>query len=290
MLLASYNIQYGLGRDDAYDLPRLARAVEAADIIALQEVVRGFELNRRADQAAELGQLLNRYWVYGPGFDVDNSTIDPAGRVVNRRRQFGNMILSRWPIRASRNILLPRRPYPGVLDIARAALEAVIETPAGAFRVYAVHLSHIHSDQRARQIAFLLDQIGRAPDEGAPWDATGPLIEAEGLGAFAMPRAAIVMGDLNCLADDPEYAMLCGPKDRRGGRLAAYDQLVDSWVAAGHDAMQGKSCHGDGTSAERYKIDYILLSPSLAGAVQGAWIDQAAIGSDHNPVFAELTL
>ena len=39
MLLASYNIQYGLGRDNAYDIPRLARAVEAADIIALQEVV-----------------------------------------------------------------------------------------------------------------------------------------------------------------------------------------------------------------------------------------------------------
>ena len=52
--------------------------------------------------------------------------------------------------------------------------------------------------------------------------------------------------------------------------------------------MQGKSCHAEGTSAERFKIDYILLSPALAGTVQGAWIDEAAIGSDHNPVFAEL--
>ncbi len=288
MLLASSNIQYGLGRDNAYDLARLARAVEAADIIAFQEVVRGFDLNRRADQAAELGRLLNRYWVYGAGFDVDNSTLDPAGRVVNRRRQFGNMVASRWPIRASRTIALPRRPYHGVFDVARAAIEAVIETPDGAFRVYSVHLSHIHSEQRARQIAHLLDQIGRAPDDGAPWDGTGRLIEAEGLGPIAMPRAAVVMGDFNCQADDPEYAMLCGPKDRRRGRLAAHDQLVDSWVAAGHDAMQGKSCHAEGKSAERYKIDYILLSQSLAGAVQGAWIDEAAIGSDHNPIFAEL--
>ena len=98
------------------------------------------------------------------------------------------------------------------------------------------------------------------------------------------------MGDFNCQADDPEYAMLCGLNDRRRGRLAAHGQFVDSWVAAGHDAMQGKSCHGAGTSADRYKIDYILLSPSLADAVQGAWIDEAAIGSDHNPVFAELAL
>ena len=163
MLLASYNIQYGLGRDNAYDIPRLARAVEAADIIALQEVVRGFDLNSRADQPAEFGALLNRYWVYGPGFDVDNSTVDPAGRVTNRRRQFGNMVLSRWPIRASRNILLPRRPYHGIFDIARSALEVVIETPAGAFRIYSVHLSHIHAEQRARQLDCLIDQIGRAP-------------------------------------------------------------------------------------------------------------------------------
>ena len=130
--------------------------------------------------------------------------------------------------------------------------------------------------------------IGRAPDEGAPWDSTGRLIEAEGLGAVAIPRAAIIMGDLNSQAEDPEYAMLCGPTDRRGGRLAAYDRFVDSWVAAGHDAMQGKSCHAGGAPTEHYKIDYILLSPSLAGAVQGAWIDETAIGSDHNPVFAEL--
>ncbi len=53
MLLASYNIQYGLGRDNVYDLCRLTRAVEAADIIFLQEVVRGFDLNRWADQPAE---------------------------------------------------------------------------------------------------------------------------------------------------------------------------------------------------------------------------------------------
>ena len=288
MLLATYNIQYGLGRDDVYDLPRLAAAVEAADVICLQEVTRGFDRNAKADQPAELGALLNRHWVYGPGFDIDNSEIDPDGRVVNRRRQFGNMVLSRWPILACRNIVLPRRPYHGVYDIGRAALEAVIDSPAGAVRVYSVHLSHIDSAQRVPQVAFLLDQVDRAPSEGAPWDSTGSFIRAEGLETFAMPAPAILMGDFNCRADDPEYELICGPKNRRRGRITPYDRFVDSWVAAGHDALDGKSYHVKRVVVDRYRIDYIFLSPALAGAVREAWIDDQAIGSDHNPVFAEL--
>eukprot|EP01030_Chromulinospumella_sphaerica_P031480 gene31480-32107_t len=36
----SYNIQYGTGRDNVVDLARIARAVQGADVIALQEVER----------------------------------------------------------------------------------------------------------------------------------------------------------------------------------------------------------------------------------------------------------
>ncbi len=40
MKLVTYNIRYSLGRDERFDLPRIARAVEGADIVALQEVER----------------------------------------------------------------------------------------------------------------------------------------------------------------------------------------------------------------------------------------------------------
>ncbi|MGO8586948.1 endonuclease, partial [Rhizobium ruizarguesonis] len=42
MNFASYNIQYGFGLDGRYDLTRIARSLEGADVIALQEVTRGF--------------------------------------------------------------------------------------------------------------------------------------------------------------------------------------------------------------------------------------------------------
>ena len=34
----SYNIQYGIGLDETYDLPRVAAVMQDADVIALQEV------------------------------------------------------------------------------------------------------------------------------------------------------------------------------------------------------------------------------------------------------------
>jgi|TARA_B110001450_G_scaffold113866_1_gene107652 endonuclease/exonuclease/phosphatase family metal-dependent hydrolase len=40
--LVSYNIQYGFGTDESYDLGRIAQVVEGADIIALQEVERNW--------------------------------------------------------------------------------------------------------------------------------------------------------------------------------------------------------------------------------------------------------
>lgn len=40
MKLATYNIHYGLGKDERYDLARIAKDVAGADIIALQEVER----------------------------------------------------------------------------------------------------------------------------------------------------------------------------------------------------------------------------------------------------------
>src|SRR4029453_11376379 len=38
--LVTYNIQFGLGRDNRYDLARIASEVSGADVIALQEVER----------------------------------------------------------------------------------------------------------------------------------------------------------------------------------------------------------------------------------------------------------
>ena len=56
---------------------------------------------------------------------MDASYRDAAGRLVNRRRQFGTMILSRLPIVSSRNHLLPKYATLTQHSIQQGALEGV---------------------------------------------------------------------------------------------------------------------------------------------------------------------
>ena len=167
MKLVSYNIQYGFGGDGRYDLTRAARVVEGADIIALQEVERHWRRTNDDDQPALLSALLPDYhWVYGPAFDMDASTRRNGGRLVNRRRQFGTMILSKLPIAWSRLHALPMRRMTRPLNTRNAALEAMIRTPAGPVRLLSLHLAHVGAQERLEQIDYLMDEHARAPREG----------------------------------------------------------------------------------------------------------------------------
>ena len=108
MKIVSYNIRFGLGIDQRYDLERIATEVDGADIIGLQEVERFWRRSGMVDQPQVLGGLLKKYyWAYCPAFDVDASTTNEDDSVLNRRRQFGPMLLSRWPIRSARTLATP---------------------------------------------------------------------------------------------------------------------------------------------------------------------------------------
>lgn len=45
MLFGTCNIHYGVGADGKYDVARIAGAVAEADVVWLQETVRGWPLN-----------------------------------------------------------------------------------------------------------------------------------------------------------------------------------------------------------------------------------------------------
>src|SRR3954453_4655030 len=99
MKIVTYNIQFGLGKDNRYDLARIAGDVADADIIALQEVERYWQRSGCDDSPAILASHLpDHHWVYGANLDMDASYRDAEGRLVNRRREFGTMILSRLPL------------------------------------------------------------------------------------------------------------------------------------------------------------------------------------------------
>ncbi len=286
MRIVTYNIQYGHGRDGGTDLARIARAVDGADVIALQEVERFWQRTGMIDQAAELAALLRPYhWVYGANLDMSADLSDGDGRPVHRRRQFGNMLMSKTPIVSSRNYLLPKAAMLNRHSLQRGALEAVVETAHGAVRFYSLHLDHLDRGLQLAQIDALLEFHRRAPSEGGAWCGAhqdeawtrdGP--------APPMPSEAIVLGDFNMLASMPNYERMVGLRAPDGGRVHRLNGFVDAWVAAGHPEDSGDTM-GDGR-----RIDYCFVSTALAGRVRGATIDSAAQGSDHQPLWTEMDL
>jgi endonuclease/exonuclease/phosphatase family metal-dependent hydrolase len=84
--VATYNIHRGRGLDGRTRLSRIAAvlAMIDADIVALQEVIGASPM--RAGQAAELGAALAMGWVMAPTRHL-------------RTALFGNVVLSRFPIR-----------------------------------------------------------------------------------------------------------------------------------------------------------------------------------------------
>lgn len=288
MKLVTWNIQFGLGSDGRYDLARIAAEVAGADVIALQEVDRHWQRSGCVDSPAVLAaHLPEHHWVYGANLDMDASYRDSAGRFVNRRRQFGTMILARMAIVSSRNHPLPKYATLAQHSIQQGALEAVIVTAgAGPVRVYSLHLSHLCSATRLPQVDALLDIHARAPGEGGAWCGDHPEPDAgwtEGE-MPPMPADAILLGDFNFVWSDPEYDRIAGPLSRRYGRLNRTTGFVDAWVAAGHREDEGA------TIPDGRRIDYCFVSSSLAGRVRAARVDAAATGSDHYPLWIEMDL
>lgn len=280
MLFCTYNIHYGVGADGTYDVARIADAVAEADIVCLQEAVSGWPQNDHADQTTEIAGRLNRYSVYHGAMEADASTVGPDGRIANRRRSFGNAIVSRWPILWSRGVMLPKTRLANLFDLQRGYVEAVIAVPSGPLRVYSTHLSHVGAQQRLPQVAALMDAVNRAPVIGGTWDAAAGATFMFQEPAPAMPASAIVAGDFNFTPSHPEYPLVCGTPGHHG-RIATAEHLTDTWIAAGNSEEEVDSFPREG------RIDHVFVTHDLAPRVKSARIGHGINASDHWPVFVE---
>ena len=287
MKFVSYNVQYGVGMDGRFDPERIAHEVQHADIIAFQEVTRGYPKNSHIDLVERFAGLFpDHFHVYGAPCDVLLGVSTEHGKRVETRLQFGNMILSRWPILATRHLLLPRTRTIDQLNLQRGALEAVIATPSGALRVYSTHLDHISPDERIAQLTFLKERIiNFVAEGGALTGAAG-----QGLADPPLPDDFVLMGDFNMEPGSPEYISMVGHSDRFYGRALRPNQPVD---ALDH---LGKLSPGSYTWAEppgssdmmRMHLDHCFVSCGLAPRVKNAWVDNDARGSDHFPLWVEV--
>ncbi|MDA9982016.1 endonuclease/exonuclease/phosphatase family protein, partial [Gammaproteobacteria bacterium] len=283
---ATYNIQYGYGQDKSYNLDRIADAVAEADIICMQEVTTGWKACNGDHQPDLLSARLNKYAAYAPGYETDASHTDAGGRVVNKRRGFGNMVLSRWPIVYSRPHSLPRPPQEKVAetkaDLPRCVLETVIDIPDVPLRIMSVHLSHQSRLQRLSQVAVLRALVDGLSDESPIWKEAGTSLNpwTEGKPVPPVVGSTIIAGDFNFQPADPEYAAMLEPR--------ASHALIDAWAAANPGRDRATTCvESDGSLTT---LDYAFLTVGLAGSITAARVENHTAASDHFPLLLELEL
>jgi endonuclease/exonuclease/phosphatase family metal-dependent hydrolase len=283
--VASYNIQYSLGADNRYDLARSIEPIRNADIICLQEIDRNWRRTNMADQFAEIQQLLpDRYCVFGPSIDVDASAVGADGTVVNRRRQGGQMIASRYPIVSSRVIHMPRNDTEistNIMNMWSVALETVIATPEKQIRVINLHLDYLTETNRITQIESLLKHCAGATIEGGAWNGNDGDDEYREHWQMndsvpQMPEAIILTGDFN---DEPESHVI---------KLVTDAGFSDTWSLTAETAASTatfKKNPEQGTDRDM-RIDFIFVSPHFE--IVSAYIDGVTDASDHQPVWATL--
>ncbi len=287
MRLVAYNIQYGTGKDSRVDIDRIVSEVAEADVIAMQEVDRYWARSEMVDQVAAITERLPaHHWVYGPGVDLDASIRNSNGTLVNRRRQFGNLLLSRHPILASKNRLLPKMRFHTQLSLQRTMLDGVIDCPGGLVRVASIHFAHAAEPERLAQVAALRAFQREAGRDGGVLSgrhANWP----EGEASPPWPPQSILLGDFNMSPDEAAYTAMVGSDDPKYGRITEYDGYLDAWI------LQGGAPDGGHTKYEptgNRRIDYAFVSPDLAEAVRSVHVDKDAQGSDHQPLWLDIDL
>lgn len=140
LLIVSYNIAYAKETERAarelLDHPRL----NEVDVLLLQEM--------DAEQSELLARQLGMDYVYAPAYIHARS-----------ERRYGTTVLSRWPITASKGLVLPH-PNPFSSN-HRRAVAADITVGSHQVRVVSVHLSTIviALEDRLDQVATLIDSL-----------------------------------------------------------------------------------------------------------------------------------
>lgn len=136
--VVTFNVKWGRRVDRVAKLFRDTPALRDADFVCLQEMdERGVD---------HLARLLGYDYVYYPA--VRHPVAD---------QNFGNAVLSRWPIVEDRKIVLPERNR--FRDMLRIAVGATLGTGETSIRAYCVHLetaAGIEGPQRRRQVQALL--------------------------------------------------------------------------------------------------------------------------------------
>ena len=138
----TFNIRHGEGVDSVYEIERIAQFIQEhqAELIGCQEVDNGYsERSRYEDQPQILKDKLNFQIFYGP----------------NIRENYGNLIISKYPILDAENVALPNPEEKEPRGIIIASININNET----ISFLNTHLSAYSSKNRALQIQHIREII-----------------------------------------------------------------------------------------------------------------------------------
>ncbi|WP_263707754.1 endonuclease/exonuclease/phosphatase family protein [Shouchella tritolerans] len=149
----TFNIHHGKGIDKEVNLGRTASVIEksGADIIGLNEVDKHFsKRSDYKDQVAELAKYLSFDYAFSPALTLKSNPFAED-------RQYGNALLSRYPIEKSKSHLFPVTGYHAE---NRSLLEATVLLNKQRLNMYVTHLS-LNPFLHQKQTAFILDRTER---------------------------------------------------------------------------------------------------------------------------------
>ena len=143
--ILSYNIHHAEGVDGKLDVPRIAQVILSVDpdLVALQEVDKNTIRTDKVNQDIELSRLTKMNSVFGSNITFQGG-------------QYGNAILSKFPIIKNKNFLLPN------VDSGeqRGLLQSQIQiSNKENVLFFSTHLDHRRSDTERLASAKAINQI-----------------------------------------------------------------------------------------------------------------------------------
>ncbi|MCY3887429.1 MAG: endonuclease/exonuclease/phosphatase family protein [Chloroflexi bacterium] len=223
--VATYNIHQGFDASGRPGLDAIADVLESEQlqIVALQEVSRGWAVNGSVDALSWLSERLGMQAAWGPA-------ADPL---------WGNAVLSRYPIVAVENRPMPNN---GTLRFDRAYLIVTIAVSGEQIQVVATHLHHVQQEpqQRLPQVRALLDSI----------DWTRPTILLGDLNAQPHDEEMQLLTQSGLLAGDSLTPTYPAERPRR---------QIDYILATGHFALNEVRAIQT-TASDHLPLTAVLLS------------------------------
>ncbi|HSO00857.1 MAG TPA: endonuclease/exonuclease/phosphatase family protein [Candidatus Nanopelagicales bacterium] len=241
------------------------------DIVGLQEVI----WREGRCQAHEIVEGLGYEVAFGKACDLGEGA------------EFGNAVLSRWPIARREVFPLPT----GSTDESRSLLLAEIDAPHGRIPFLVTHLNwklH-HGAAREAQVAHIADVILREAPVDAPALADPPTKPAG--------YPPVLVGDLNASPDATEVRFLKGLHALDGRSIFFSDAYEIAGHGPGYTFDGTRNPFAECTHEHPRRIDYILVrGPDRSGRgrplvsrVVFQDIVTGVTASDHFGVYAELS-